>query len=203
MNTYTLALSHLAVLSLASAIWCPAAQGQWAVGVRIGADRYWGGSVETAPERRSFRPYRPTTVGVGFQRRADRLGLGLRLQYSEASLALEGEEAVVAVKGVFSIYSVSPELVYRISRLGSENELLLHAGPLVEVWDIIDEDSKVRFGGQGAVSLRVPLGGRFAGSLAAGAALTSSPFTRDQLEQEFEPRALWRRTVTAGLEYRL
>ena len=77
-----------------------AAWGQWTVGVELGADRFWGGSVENGPERRSFRPYRPTTFGGALERRSGRGGVGIRLLYTEASLALEGNDAVVAAKGV-------------------------------------------------------------------------------------------------------
>jgi hypothetical protein len=51
--------------------------------------------------------------------------------------------------------------------------------------------------------LRVPLGARLAGSLTAGTALIPSPFTTDQLDPGFERRALWRRRLAGGLEYRL
>jgi hypothetical protein len=49
----------------------------------------------------------------------------------------------------------------------------------------------------------VPLGGRLAGSILVGAALIPSPFGVDQLNPDFERRALWRRRFAMGLEYRL
>ena len=131
------------------------------------------------------------------------MGLGLRLGYTEASLALEGGDAVVAAKGVFTIYSVSPEISYRIATVGAGNSILLQAGPLFEVWDIIEEDSRTRVGAQGAVSLGIPLGGHLAGTLLAGAAVIPSPFEDDELLQGYELRALWRRRFAVGLQYRL
>jgi hypothetical protein len=186
-----------------AAVWCQPALGQWAVTAEVGADRFWGGSVENTAEHRSFRPYRPTTFGVGLERRAGRLGAGLRLRYASASLALEGADGVVAAKGIFTMYSAAPELVYRITSVGAANQLVLHAGPLFEIWSAIDEDAETRVGIQGAVSLNVPLGGRFGGSVMAGAALIPSPFNEAQLEPDFEPRALWRRRFAVGLDYRL
>jgi hypothetical protein len=118
-------------------------------------------------------------------------------------LALEGEDAVVAAKGVFAVYSAAPELVYRIISVGAANQLRLHLGPLFEIWSVVDGDSQTRVGVQGAVSLNLPLGGRFAGSLMAGAALIPSPFEEAQLDPSFERRALWRRRVAVGLDYRL
>lgn len=202
MRTSSLLAGSVAVL-LVSWGWCRPALGQWAVTTEVGADRFWGGSIETTDERRSFRPYRPTTFGVGLERKAGRLGAGLRLRYASAGLALEGPDALVAAKGVFTVYSAAPEVIYRIATMGTGNQLLLHGGPLFEVWSVIDEDSQTRVGAQGAVSLNLPLGGRFAGSLTAGAALIPSPFGEGQLDPPFERRALWRRRFAVGLDYRL
>lgn len=186
-----------------TSVWCASAQGQWTIGVEVGSDRFWGSTIETAEPHRSFRPYRPTTLGAGVERRGQRLGVALHLRYAGASLALEGSDAAVVVKGVFSHYQASPELVYRIATLGSANDLRFHAGPVFELWKTRGEDSQLRAGGQAAVSLRVPMGGRFAASLTAGAAVTGSPLSAGQLLDGYERRALWRRSVAAGLEYEL
>jgi hypothetical protein len=196
-------LAALIGVGLVYSTWCGAALAQWTLGAEVGSDRFWGGSVEATPERRSLRPYRPTTFGVGLERRVGRLGVGLRLRYASAALALEGPDALSAVKGVFTVYSISPEVVYRIAAVGSANQLLVHGGPLFEVWSVVDEDSQTRVGIQGAVSLNLPLGGRLAGSLMAGAALIPSPFGKAQLDPSFERRALWRRRFAVGLDYRL
>ena len=177
--------------------------GQWTAAFEVGADRYWGGSVETGGEGRSFRPFRPTSFGLGLERRGNRLGWGVQMHYSEAGLGLEGPGAVAAVEGVFTVFGVSPELVYRLTTLGTVTELRLHAGPLVEVWGIIDEQTRTHFGGQGAVSLDIPIAGRFAGSVVAGVAVTPSPFEVGQLGETFETRTLWRRRFALAVHYRL
>jgi hypothetical protein len=186
-----------------AAVTASAAHAQWTVSLEIGADRYWGGAVDSTPEGLSLRPYRPTTVGAGVERRTGRWGIGLRLRYAEASLALEGADAVTAVKGVFTVYSAAPEASYRVSRLGAGSRLVIHGGPLLEAWSVTDEGSETRIGVQAAFSLEVPLGGRVSGALSAGAAVISSPFADDQLDPAFERRALWRRRVAAALEYGL
>jgi hypothetical protein len=192
----------LSVLILSAAV--PAwAEAQWSISLGVGADRFWGGSVENAPERRSFRPYRPTTVTAALERRSGRICGGLTIRYTEASLGLEGSDAVAAIKGAFTVVGVSPELSYQLAVLGAGNQLLVHAGPLFEFWDLIDADSRIRLGAQGAVSLNVPLGGRFALSLAGSVALISSPFEADELADGYDLRALWRRGFAAGLQYRL
>ena len=196
-------LAALLDVGLIYSTWCGVALAQWTLGAEVGSDRFWGGSIETTTERRSFRPYRPTTFGVRVERREGRLGAGLRLRYASASLALEGADAVVAAKGIFTVYSAAAEIIYRIISVGSVNQIVLHLGPLFEVWSVIDENSETRVGLQGAVSLNVPLGGRFGGSIMAGAALIPSPFEKAQLDPSFERRALWRRRFAVGLDYRL
>jgi hypothetical protein len=198
-RTSLLALAMLGELL----IWCPCADAQWIIGVEVGSDRFWGSSIETADPHRSFRPYRPTTLGVVLERRGRRLGAGLHLRYAGASLALEGQDAAVVAKGIFKHYAAAPELLYRIATLGPANEILFHAGPVFELWSVEGEDSQLRAGGETAVSLRIPFGGRFAGSLTAGAAVTASPFAEGQIIDGYERRALWRRSVSAGLQYQL
>jgi hypothetical protein len=189
-------------LVLAWAMWPATAEGQWFVAASVSADRFWGGSIEIGPEQRSFRPYRPTSLGLGLGHRSGPVGVGLRLHYTAASLALEGSEAVVAAKGVFTIYGVSPELSYRLAKVGRENTVWLHGGPLFELWGLQDEASRGRVGVQGAVSLDVPLCGRVDASFVAGLALTSSPFASGELAG-YELRTLGRRRFACGLQYRL
>ena len=190
-------------LALALALTAPPALAQWIAGVEVGANRYWGGSIELGGEGRSFHPYRPTTLGIALERRGKSLGLALQAHYSQAGLGLEGEGAAAIVEGIFEVLSVSPELALRLTAIGPLTELRLHAGPLFEVWDIIDEETRLRVGAETALSLDIPLGGRFGGSLRAGVAVTPSPFTAGQLGSEFEPRALWSRRFALGLHYRL
>ena len=190
-------------LVLAVSVGSPdSAHGQWSVAAHIGAERFWGGSIEIAPEHRSFRPYRPTTFGAAVQRYGGRWSAGLRLGYAQASLALEGADALVAAKGIFTVYSAAPEMGIRVGPTKGRQQLWIRAGPLLELWSIMGEDSRARAGAQGAVSFLVPVSGRFTASITAGAAVTSSPFDRGELEG-YQLRNLWRRRFGAGLEYRL
>jgi hypothetical protein len=190
------------VVILAIAFVAPPAAGQWTVGLELGADRFWGGSLEVASEHRSFRPYRPTIFGGSLERRLGRGGVGLHLHYTEASLALEGADAVVAAKGAFKVYSASSEVSYRIASVSSNSHVRVRVGPLLEVWSVVDEGSRTRFGVQGAASLHIPLASRITGSVSAGAALIPSPFEDGELPG-YELRALWRRRFSVGLHYRL
>jgi len=176
---------------------------QWALAAEISSARFWGGSAEVGGER-SFRPYRPTLIGFGVGYSRGNVGVGVRFHYMGSSLALEGKEAVVASKGVLDVYGISPEISFPVTRLGPEGRVRLYAGPLIEVWKLADEISHVRMGAAAAVGLEVPLGDRLVGTLRAGMAITpASPFAQDDLDPSYEPRALWRRTLSTSLAYRL
>jgi hypothetical protein len=198
----TAQIALIVSLVLSSWMWPSRVQGQWSAAMEVGAERFWGGTLETAEEHRSFHPYRPTAFGAAIQRRGSNLGVGLRLGYTEAALALEGADAAVVVNGVFTIYSLSPEISYRIATVGAGNDLILHAGPLFEVWDIMDEDARTRAGAQAAIAFVVPLGRKISAAVSAGVAIISSPFEEDDLVDGYEVRALWRRRFAGGLEYR-
>lgn len=196
------------VLAATTIIWCSPLLGQWRVGTEVGATRFWGASLDTGGDQTSFRPYRPTTYGLGLERQTGRYAVGVHVHYAEAGLALEGPEGTIAAGGVFTIVSISPELAVRIATLGSGNQLRLHAGPLFEIWGIIDEGKRTRVGAHGSVSLDVPLGRRFGGVARASAAVTPSPYEEGELDlgggaPTYDLRTLWRRSFAAGLRYRL
>jgi hypothetical protein len=52
------------------------------------------------------------------------------------SLALEGDDAVSAVKGALDLYEVAPELSIGLKRSVTGPQFRLYAGPLVEVWEL-------------------------------------------------------------------
>jgi hypothetical protein len=189
--------------AVVSSVLCTPVHAQWSIGAEVGGDRYWGGSVEKEGLHRSFRPFRPTTLGISLAREGRLFSVGVRMTYSSAGMALEGDEAVSVIKGVFTMYSVAPEVSYHIATMGQTNRLVLHGGPLFEIWRAVDESSETRLGAHCALSLNVPLGRKFAASLAAGAAVIGSPFAEQQLVAGFERKPLWRRRFAAGLQYRL
>ena len=134
-----------------------------------------------------------------------RVGVGLRLNYASSSLALEGDDALAAVKDALEVYGIDPEISVRLTRIGRRRRLVrLYAGPLFEVWKLPDVGSHLRLGLGASVGLEIPFGGRWVGSARLGGAVTpSSPFTEDDLDPALEPRALWRREASAALHYRL
>jgi hypothetical protein len=200
MTRFRARAALVAVVFLAHGVSPVAAQ--WTLGVGIRAPRFSGGAVEPATGR-SLRPYRPTIWEVGVDHAGSRIGLGVRGHYASSSLALEGSDALAAVKNAITVYGVDPELSMRIGRLGPEGVLRLFAGPLFEWWELPDAGSRLRVGLAASLGLEVAFGGRWTGSVRLGAAVTPSPFTREDLDEALEPRTLWRREATAAVRYRL
>jgi hypothetical protein len=192
-------ISSLTSLVLAATV----AQAQWAVGAGVRTPRFSGAAIEPGTDR-SLVPYRPTMLEIGVERQGRRVGVGVRLQYASSSLAFEGDEAVAAVKDALSIYGLAAEASCRLSRLGPNGVVRLFVGPLLEMWKLPDVGSHWRLGVGGAIGFEVPFGGRWSGAARLGAAVTpSSPFAREDLVAPLEPRALWRREVSALVQYRL
>jgi hypothetical protein len=175
---------------------------QWSAAIQLGSDRFWGGSTDNTDEHRSFLPYRPSTLSAAVHHRGSKIGMGVRLGYSEAALGLEGNTAVVAAKGVFAIYSVAPDVSYRVASIGTGNLVLLQAGPLLELWDIIDQGTRTRIGGHAGIALLVPIGSKFNAIMSGSLAILPSPFNVGELPEGFEMQTLWRRGMAGGLEYR-
>jgi hypothetical protein len=191
----------LLVLTLAGA--SREAPAQWVLSAGVGAARFWGASAEIGGSGPSFRPYRPTIFGVGLEHEGGRLGWGLRLQYAGASLALEGSDAVAAVKGALDVYGIAPELTVLLKTLGSGLRIRLSGGPLVEFWDLGTDESRGRVGAQVETGVQLPLAGRLLAGISANLAVSSSPFEAEDLGPGYETRALWRRGLSANLHYRL
>jgi len=178
------------------------ATAQWTLTSEVGSPRFWGGSHEESGGR-SFRPYRPTIAGLGLERSGRSIGVAIHGYYASASLALEGADAVVAVKNALDLYGVAMEVSGRVASVGTASHLMLYAGPLVEVWSLAEETSHVRAGFAAAIGLQVPIGKRWSAAVRAGAAVSGSPFAAEDLDAGFVPRSLWRREVSGRLRYRL
>src|SRR5882724_10800612 len=149
-----------ALISLVFSLAASNLPAQWGVATGIRAPRFSGGAVEPATGR-SLRPYRPTMWEFEVDRMGRRVGVGLRLNYASSSLALEGHDALAAVKDALEVYGIAPEISVHLTQVGPQGTVRLYGGPLFEVWKLPDVGSRLRMGFGASVGLEMPLGGRW------------------------------------------
>jgi len=181
----------------------PALVAQWSVAVEATASYYGGTSRDGEADPTAFRPHHPTSVGLRVDRRFGRLGLGVGAALAGADLVAENNSVGAILKDALDLFEVAPEVALLLGRTGPGLAVRVHAGPLIDVWSPQGGDTRTRLGGQAGLSLEWPATRRFAGSLRGAAALTGSLFKQGELPPGFERRAMWRRSVSLGLRYRL
>ncbi|MGH7499797.1 MAG: hypothetical protein ACREL3_13215 [Gemmatimonadales bacterium] len=201
MNTsrITFALFALTLFAASSS----EAAAQWAVTAEVAAPRFWGGSYESRGGNRSFHPYRPTLLGAGVERAGRVAGLGLRGYYARASLALEGSDAIIALKHALEVLGAVAEVSVGLKRLDQRVRLVAYSGPFIEVWSLGGQSSHTSAGWNASVGLELSIGGRWSGVFRAGGGVSASPFSLDDLEAGFEPGALWRRELSGRIRFAL
>ena len=182
----------------------PALAAQWSLAVEATASYYGGTSRDSGADPTAFRPHHPTSVGLRVDRRFGRLAFGVGTALGGgADLIAENSSVGAILKDALNLFEVAPEVALLLGRTGPGLAVRVHAGPLIDVWSPEGEDTRTRAGGQVALSLEWPLSRRFAGALRVAAALTGSLFKEGELPPGFERRAMWRRSVSLGLRYRL
>ncbi|HYT04310.1 MAG TPA: hypothetical protein VEM13_05445 [Gemmatimonadales bacterium] len=181
----------------------PRLAAQWSVALEAAASYYGGASRDTAADPTAIRPHHPTGLGVRVDRRLGRLGVGVAAALARPDVIVENSGAGAILKGALDLYEIAPEATVLVSRASSVVAVRVHAGPLIDIWSPSGEGTRTRLGGHAGLSLECPIGGRFAGSIRAGGALTGSLFDDGELPSGFERRAMWRSSVALSLRYRL
>jgi hypothetical protein len=178
---------------------------QWSVGAEVGMLRFWGASADTlAPsDPASARPSPSTAYAVRVQRRFGAAGVAIGLLYSPGGVGVENGSVAVEEKGAVKLHEVAPEASVRVAKPGPGGALCLHVGPVIDRWSPTHEPRRTRIGARAAVSLNWPLAGALIGTFAAGVALSSSMFLDDEVPEGYVLRAMWRRALSAGIQWRL
>src|SRR3989441_8718036 len=181
----------------------PRLAAQWSLTVEATASYYGGTSRDSGADPTAFRPHHPTSLGLRVDRRFGRLGLGVGAALAGADLIAENSSVGAILKDALDLFEVAPEVAVTLGRTGPGLAVRVHAGPLIDVWSPQGGAPRTRLGGQAGLSLEWPVTRRFAGSLRGAAALTGSLFKQGELPPGFERRAMWRRSVSLGLRFRL
>ncbi len=175
---------------------------RWHVTIEAGELRFHGTSADTSSEGAgSFRPYRPTAIGLRLEQGgAVRVGIGLL--YGSGPAALTGPEVTIAAEtDPLALMELAPTVSMRLTRVGS-GSLRLAGGPLLDRWSWSVAPTRWRVGGEIAAQLEAPLGAMSGLVVRAGLARSASVLEDADLPATFERRASWRSSVALGLMLR-
>ena len=181
----------------------PRLAAQWSLAVEATASSYGGTSRDGGADPTAFRPHHPTSVGLRVDRRFGGMAVGVGAALAGSDLIAENSSVGAILKDALDLFEVAPEVALLLGRTGPGLAVRVHAGPLIDIWSPQGGDTRTRLGGQAGLSLEWPVTRRFAGSLRGAAALTGSLFKQGELPPGFERRAMWRRSVSLGLRFRL
>ncbi len=175
---------------------------RWHVTIEAGELRFHGTSADTSSEGAgSFRPYRPTAIGLRLEKGgAVRMGIGLL--YGSGPAALTGPEVTIAAEtDPLTLLELAPTMSMQLTRVGS-GSLRLAGGPLLDRWGWSVAPTRWRVGGELSAQLAAPLGAGTALSFRAGLARSASVFDEADLPATFERRASWRSSIALGVAVR-
>lgn len=177
-----------------------AQDGPWGLAIEVGLTRFWGGSEPIPPnDTPGFKPYRPTSFGARIDRQVGRARVALGGLYAASGLANEGDEVTLIAKGGLSWVQLTPEVGYRLAILGPVAELSVFAGPVFDIWMPVDDDARLRVGGQGGLQLLVPLGSGLASTVRVHGGLAGSIFRDTEVPSDFRSKSMPRAGVALGL----
>ena len=171
----------------------------WGVTIEASELRFHGTSADTSSEGAgSFRPYRPTAVGLRVERGgAVRLGLGVL--YGSGPAALTGPDVTIAAEtDPLTLLELAPSISVHVTRIGS-GSLRLAGGPVVDRWAWSVAPTRWRVGGEISAGLEAPLGAASGLVVRVGLARSASVLEEADLPATFARRASWRRSVALGL----
>ena len=194
----------------------PAARTAWSVSGSIGTSTFNGATAGTAEagEQLEFTPYRPTMLGIAVTYGRERLRLGLSARHGDAGLGLRGvplseegpspQGVLIIVEGAYAVTSVAVSASACLARVRGGPTLRSSVGLSMERWTAPGTAARTIFGPQAGLSLEIALSGAFAATLEGELGFTpKSPFNVEDLPLGFRERSTWRRTLMAGLRWRL
>jgi len=180
------------------------ANGQWFVGVEVGAARFGGSAHDTSngsgPPR--FRPGDVPTIGLRLERGLGRFGVALKASYGKPGLSALGQGLIVTDKSSGQLIELATLVAVRVGGIGPSGAVRAEIGPALHLWKFGD-DMHSRVSALGALAYEWPVGGRFSGAIRLEGMLSRSWFEEGDLPPEYDLRLTWRYGVTLGLRYRL
>ncbi|MGB7212510.1 MAG: hypothetical protein WBC97_07775 [Gemmatimonadales bacterium] len=167
--------------------------------LEFGMTRFHGGIRDTSSPPVYIRPFRPTLITLRLA--GPRFGVAVTIAgaptgYSQDNIALlQG--------GDLSLLEIAPEVRTSVARTTTGGRLMVHAGPLFDLWRPDGGSSVARFGGHAGATLELPVSGRFGVSIRGDAAVSGSQLADTDLSPDLSQHTMWRTRLGIGAVYRL
>ena len=167
--------------------------------LEFGAARFHGGVRDTSATPVYIRPSQPTLMTLRLT--GARFGVALTIAgsatgYSQGTIAL-------TQGGDLTLVELAPEIRHSLATTAAGGRLVIHAGPLLDVWKLNGGTSVARAGAHAGASLELPITGRLGLSLRGDAAVTGSQLADSDLTPDLNQHTMWRTRLGIGAGYRL
>ena len=177
-----------------------ASSAQWGVSAEIGVARFAGSSRDSSGV--TVGPYRPTTFELRVDARLGPPRVAIVVLYAKTGIAGEQPGLAVVQYDIASLWEVSPQVSFLLTRFGVGVDVRLEAGPALQLWNL-DGESRTRLGGRAATVVEWPLARDLTGSLRVSGVSSESVFDAADTPSGVERRATRRFGVAVGLRYQL
>ncbi len=173
---------------------------QWGIAAEIGVARFAGSSRDSSGV--TVGPYRPTTFELRVDTRLGPPRVAIVVLYAKTGIAGEQPGLAVVQYDIASLWEVSPQVSFLLTRFGVGVDVRLEAGPALQLWNL-DGESRTRLGGRAATVVEWPLARDLTGSLRVSGVSSESVFDAADTPSGVERRATRRFGVAVGLRYQL
>lgn len=190
------------------AVAAPDAQAQWTVGLTAGVERVSGFAESLDPEQAGLR-VRPTMawpLSLRVVRGGNGVRVGLRASRVGSGLELDDGSLAVALRPAFRTLTLAPEASVPVAALHGGGQLRLAAALPFERWSFptVDETARWKAGVAAGIEVELPLRPSLSFQVSAEVGrLFGSPIAETEMTQEYLPAPLWRRSLRAGLGWRI
>ena len=173
---------------------------QWGIAAEIGVARFAGSSRDSSGV--TVGPYRPTTFELRVDARLGPPRVAIVVLYAKTGIAGQQPGLAVVQYDIASLWEVSPQVSFLLTRFGVGVDVRLEAGPALQLWNL-DGESRTRLGGRAATVVEWPLARDLTGSLRVSGVSSESVFDAADTPSGVERRATRRFGVAVGLRYQL
>ncbi|MBW8771777.1 MAG: hypothetical protein JF590_00560, partial [Gemmatimonadetes bacterium] len=154
------------------------AQHRWSVTLERGSTTYSMAAHDTSTPEVRVVPWHPGAWTVRVARDGARTGYALALTAANGQVGATIGDAVILPGVGLLLLEVAPEVRRRLTTSATGATLVVHLGPVVDIWAPQGDDVRTASGAMGGLTLALPVAGRWQAAIRADLAVTGSEATR-------------------------